>query len=169
MAAIDGRGIFMETVSTSAAIAQRTPSVYRAIFWGGLLAGVLDIASAFVVFGFQPGVLQGIASGLLGRDAYRGGMVTAALGAVLHFFIATVAAAVYYFASLRLTALVERAVIWGALYGVAVWLFMNLIVLPLSAFPFNRTFTLRGVIQGIVIHILFVGLPIALSVRRYSK
>jgi len=155
----------METVR----VTQNSPKAFLAIFWGGLIAGVLDITAAFVTFGFQPGVLQGVASGLLGSSAFNGGMVTAALGAVLHFFIATAAAAVYYFASRRLKALVERAFIWGACYGVAVWLFMNLIVLPLSAVPFRKTFALRGVIQGLIIHILFVGLPIALSVRRYSK
>ncbi|HXG64441.1 MAG TPA: hypothetical protein VNO70_04995, partial [Blastocatellia bacterium] len=108
-------------------------------------------------------------SGLLGADSYRGGPATAALGAVLHFLIAFVAAAVYYAASRKLKFLARQALVCGPLYGIAVYLFMNQIVLPLSAFPHQRAFSLSSFVTGLVIHMLFVGLPIALAVRRYSK
>jgi hypothetical protein len=39
---------------------------------------------------------------------------------------------------------------------------MNLVVLPLSAAP-KRQVTKRGVFIQLIIHMLFVGLPIALS------
>jgi hypothetical protein len=42
---------------------------------------------------------------------------------------------------------------------------MNLVVLPLSAFP-NRTFVIDVVM--VAIHMVCVGLPIALSVRRWA-
>ena len=85
-----------------------------------------------------------------------------------HFFIATSAAAVYFAASRRLPILIERAVVSGALYGVVVYFFMQLVVIPLSAIG-PRPFSLRATIIGIVIHIFCVGLPIALIVRRYSR
>ena len=75
-------------------------------------------------------ILQAIASGLLGADSYKGGFTTVTLGLVLHFVIAFGATAVYYVTSCRLTFLAERAFVCGLVYGVAVYLFMNFIVLP---------------------------------------
>ena len=119
--------------------------------------------------GVQPTrVLQGIASGLLGPAAFQGGLRTAALGLALHFVIAFVCAAVYYAASRVLPVLAQRAVVCGMLYGVAVHLFMNQIVLPLSRVNF-RTPPWQFVAVMIVIHMLFVGLPIALAVRRAAR
>jgi hypothetical protein len=138
---------------------------------GGAVAGILDITYAFVFYGAQGvspiRILQSISSGLLGKDAYTGGLGTAALGAVLHFFIAFTACAVYYAASRKLHTLVQRPVVWGLLYGVAVYLFMNLVVIPLSAVPGTRH-TTTSVVSGLIVHMLFVGLPISLAVRRYS-
>jgi hypothetical protein len=144
----------------------------RAIGLAGLLAGTLDILAAFVVYGLRGarplGILQSIASGLVGRTAaYGGGAKTAALGLVLHFFIATAAAAVYYAASRKLTVLVTRAVPAGIVYGVAVWLFMNFVVIPLSAIGRWPTINALAAVI-IVVHMLCVGLPIALVVRHHS-
>jgi uncharacterized membrane protein YagU involved in acid resistance len=113
-------------------------------------------------------VLQSVASGLLGASSYTGGFKTAALGGVLHFFIAFVATAIYYAASRRLNFLVRRAVTSGALYGVAVYLFMYFLVLPVT-FSRKPSYPMVAVITGLIIHMLCVGLPIALVVRRCSK
>lgn len=143
------------------------------MLWGGLIAGTLDILAACINSTLRGGsalrVLQSVASGWLGADAYQLGFRAAALGLVSHFFIATVVTAVYYAASRKLPVLVRRAWRCGAVYGVAVWLFMNLVVLPLSAVPFKFTFRLGPVITAVLIHIFCVGLPIALTVRRYTK
>lgn len=148
------------------------PKAYRATFWGGLIAGVLDIVAAFVNSGLRgvspQRVLQAIASGLLGSDAFKGEFVTAALGLCLHFFIATVATAVYYIASRKLKVLVQQVYVCGPLYGVAVYLFMNFIVLPLSAVPFKTPHTFSAIATGIIILVFCIGLPIALIVRKYS-
>jgi hypothetical protein len=145
----------------------------QAILWGGLAAGALDLAAAFLTSarrGVGPvTVLHSIASGLLGEGAFRGGAPAAALGAVLHFVIAFGAAAVYVAASRKLRVLVERPVLCGLLYGVAVYLFMNLVVLPLSAIPFKMPYTPAGITTGLIIHMLCVGLPIALAARRFAR
>ena len=86
----------------------------------------------------------------------------------LGFVIAFGAAAVYLVASRALGFLIEHAVVSGVLYGVAVYFFMNRIVLPLSAAA-RRPFSLQMMIVGVVIHIFCVGLPISLSVRRFSR
>ena len=147
-------------------------STLRAIVAGGLLAGVMDLTAAIVTNHFRGiapiRILQSIASGLLGAQSYRGGWPTAVLGTFLHFVITFTATAVYLLASRRIHWLLRHPFLSGALYGVALYWFMNLIVLPLSAFPSRVNFRPTLVVTGLVVHILCVGLPIALMVRRYS-
>ncbi len=145
----------------------------QAILAGGLSAGVCDILAAFITNGWRGvtpiRVLKSVASGLLGKEAFQGGAGTAVLGLALHFIIALGAAAVYYAASRKLTFLARQPIIYGPLYGIAVFLFMNLVVLPLSAIPFKVSFKPSIVVTGLVVHMLCVGLPIGLAVHRYSK
>lgn len=139
-----------------------------AIAVGGLLAGTLDILAAFAMSWPRVGparVLQSIASGLLGRAAYQGGARTAALGLLLHFVIALGAAAVYYAASRQWPVLWRRPVACGLAYGVVVYLVMNLVVVPLSQIGF-RLPPWQTVALLVVIHMVCVGLPIALATAR---
>jgi hypothetical protein len=146
---------------------------FQPIFWGGLVAGTLDICAAFLTAWLRAGVrpvrlLQFVASGLIGPAAFNGGAKTAILGLALHFLIATVATVVFYFASRNLLFLIERPINFGLLYGVAVYLFMNFVVLPLSSVA-QRPMTLSGFIIGILTIMFCVGLPIALIVRRFAR
>lgn len=152
----------------------RKPNAFQAIFWGGLIAGTLDLAAACVAAWLRSNVtpvrvMQSIASGIFGSDAYTGGAKMAALGVALHFLIATTATALFYFASRKLRFMIEQPVTWGLVYGVLVYVFMNFVVLPLSAFPQRTTPTLTGRVIGLLIIMFFIGLPIALIVRRFSK
>ena len=140
----------------------------QAIFWGGLVAGIIDAVDgvAFGMQGLNPiQVLQYIASGALGPSAFRGGLATAVLGAAFHFTIAWAAAAVFVLAALRFEILKTHAVPAGLLYGAAVYFFMNYLVLPLSAVAAS-TFHLGLFLNGVIGHALFVGLPISLFARR---
>jgi len=156
----------------SAAISLEKPKAYQAILYAGLTVGVLDISSAFINSGLRGTgpirVLQGIASGLLGADSYNDGIPAAALGLGLHFLVAFVATTIYYFASRKLTFMVQQPIISGALYGVAVYMFMYLVVLPLT---FHRRFvtSFSTVLTAVLIHIFCVGLPMALVIRQFSK
>jgi uncharacterized membrane protein YagU involved in acid resistance len=136
-----------------------------------LIAGILDITSAFVIAGIKGTgsirMLQGIASGLLGQRSFEGGMATAGLGLAIHFLIAFTAAAVFYAASRSLSSLTQHVVVSGLLYGIAVYIFMYWIVVPL-AFPTARHSMSRDV-TAVIIHIVLIGLPIALVVRRFSN
>lgn len=148
------------------------PKASLAILWAGLIAGSLDITAAFSVYGFfgLPPVrlLQGIAGGLLGSRTFEGGFATALFGLLCQFVIAFSVAAVYFAVSRRLPFLVEHAVLSGFLYGVGVYFFMNRIVVPLSAAT-KYPFSLEMMVIGVVIHMFCVGLPISLTVRRFSK
>jgi hypothetical protein len=141
-----------------------------AILRAGALCGAMDITAAFVVYGFFGArpvpILQGIASGLLGSRAFDGGLPIAFLGLCFHFFIAFTAACVYVLLARRLDLLVQYVYFSGSFYGVAVYFFMQIIVIPLSAVT-KRPFSLKGMLIGIVIHIFCVGLPISLVTRRY--
>ena len=137
------------------------------ILVGGGMAGSLDLTAAFLMYGRT--VPLGIASGLLGSGALQGGSGTYALGVALHFFIALSAAAVYYLASRKLEFLKEHPLVCGFFYGIAVFLVMSLIVLPLSAIHSRGPFHLVGLIRGLLIHMFCIGLPISFSVRQFSK
>jgi hypothetical protein len=54
------------------------------------------------------------------------------------------------------------------IYGVLVYAFMYFVVLQLT-FPGKMTYTLPLVCIGLAVHMVCIGLPIALTVRSYSK
>jgi hypothetical protein len=140
----------------------------QAILVGTLACGILDATAATIqagTLGIKPQrVWQTVASGLIGPRAFESGWATGILGLALHFFISFVLATIYVLASRRMPFLVDRPFLAGALYGIAVYLVMNHIVLPLSRRakrPFNPHFA----ITQLVIHIFIVGWSIALSAR----
>jgi len=157
--------------AASAILARSRPSPLRAILYGGLLCGALDITAAFVIYGAMGlppmRLLQGIASGLLGPSAFTGGAPSALLGFFFEFVIAIGAAVVYVLAARFLRFLTRRPAIAGPLYGIAVYWFMQLLVLPLSRYA-HRRFSFRITVIGIAIHMVCVGLPIALIARRFA-
>jgi hypothetical protein len=143
----------------------------KAILWATLIAGALDATDGVVFFGLHGlnpiQVLQYIASGVLGASSFNGGLGTAALGVLIHFLIAAVVASIYILASRQLPVVNQHAVAWGLLYGISVYLFMTYFVLPRSAVG-SSPFSLPALVNGLVGHALFVGLPIALAARKVA-
>lgn len=146
---------------------------FDTIVLGGLTAGVFDIIDAIVVTwlaGRAPTrMLQAIASGVLGPDAYAGGSITAALGLGLHFFIACGAATTYFVASRVLPSLLHRPLLYGTLFGLAVWAFMQHLVLPATFGRPSPVPPLPQLANQLTIHALGVGLPIALFASRSAR
>jgi len=143
------------------------PSPVLAIVVGGGIAGTLDLLQACILFGWD--IPLSIAGGLLGRQAVHGGVATYILGVILHFFIACSAAATYYAASRSLEFLTEHPLVCGLFFGAAVEEVMRLIVLPLSALHARGPYELRDLIQGLLVHMVVVGLPISYSLRRFGR
>ena len=145
--------------------------VLAAVFWAGLFAGALDLTQAFVGFGLLGAppyrILQHIAGGLVGVRSYQMGWPSAALGLAVHFTIAFTAAIVYFGLSRKIQVLNQHSILSGLLYGEAVFLFMYFVVIPLSALG-PAQFNVATYITGPIGHPLLVGLPIALSVRRFT-
>ena len=148
----------------------KTSPALRAILTAWLVVGVLDISSAIVIWwqrgtGLRGG-LQGIAAAILGPKATEGGIATALLGLAIHFFIALVVVSLFYLASRKIAILLKQPLVFGALYGIVVYLVMYWIVLP-SVFPTFRH-RIGNDALAIAIHISLIGLPTAFIIRRYS-
>lgn len=138
---------------------------------GGLVAGALDITFACTYWALARDVpaeriLQSVASGVLGKASYEGGGATALLGLALHFFITLAMSAAYYAVSRRLPALWQRPLAMGAAYGLLLYGVMNFVVVPLSNAAVSAPALNLWTFAGIAAHVLLVGVPIALCVRR---
>jgi hypothetical protein len=135
----------------------------RAVAVGGSIAGALDIlfAISFAAYGGRTPawLLQTVATGLLGEDAYAGGWAAAALGLAGHFAMSFGWAALFVFAASRMPRLIEKPLMYGFLFGAIVFV-------TLSAFPYPVSFTSLGAGLDLVSHLFFFGLPIALAAAK---
>jgi hypothetical protein len=158
-------GLLVEPAS-SPVVRERQALYTILIAW--MLAGTLDIATA-VLYYVGPSItgattlLQGIASGVLGVRAFAGGLETAAFGLVLHYLIALIWTLVLFVCLGAFKALTRHLTLTGVVYGIVIWLTMNLIVLPLSKVG-HTPIHLRPAITGAIILVFCIGLPIALVV-----
>ncbi|MGH8186076.1 MAG: hypothetical protein ACREUC_05910 [Steroidobacteraceae bacterium] len=146
----------------------------RTILLGTLVAGTMDILAAIISWGLRgvsaERVLQGVATGVLGSEARNGGTWSAALGLLLHYLIMIGIVAVFYAASRKLPFLTRRWLLAGIAYGIAVYIVMSFVVVPLSASPGGFAVPpLPRLIQGVLIHIACVGVPIAFITSRYAR
>lgn len=159
------------THSTVSRRAARSP--VRTILVGALAIGTIDIAWAMTmsaIDGRAPiTVLHTIAGGLLGREAMQGGLTTAFLGLLFHYFIAFCVMTTYYLASRRFPQLAEKPWIYGPIYGIIVFVIMYQVVLPLSAWHTKGIKWGVGLAKGVFIHMFGVGLVAALIAKRGSS
>jgi hypothetical protein len=145
-------------------------AVLKAIVSGGTAVAALDAVDAVIAFkailGLAPvAVYQFVASGMLGQRAFDGGLATAILGFLVHIVIAFSAAAVFAVGVSQFRVLRDAWIVSGLAYGIAVYVFMNFVVIPLSAIA-PAPFSLALLVNGIVGHALLVGLPISYFARR---
>lgn len=147
-------------------------SPLRWLLRGALVVGLLDGLDAVIVFhlrGVSPvRLFQGIARNLIGASALEGGAATALLGVAVHFLIAATIVTVAWLILRRAPALGARLWLAGPLYGVAVWLTMNRLVIPYLGVGNGPPKWPQGVMlaNGILIHILGVGIPAVWFARK---
>lgn len=144
-------------------------SIVGSIIKAGLIAGSLDIIAACSMFYFRTGrdpmiVLKFVASGLLGQDAMSGGWGTNVSGLLIHFSIAFGWTILFFVGYPKLPKM--NWVIAGLLYGIVVWLCMNLIVLPMTRVA-QRPFDLNNAITGTIVLMLAIGLPVSYFASKY--
>lgn len=160
----------MSSSSTAAAAPRRA---LITVLWAWLLSGTLDISAAVLYYAHASilrttRLLQGIASGVLGEKAFAGGLQTAMLGLALHYVIAlawTVALFVFF---RRVRRPIENRFAIGMVYGVIVWMVMNLIVVPMSHVR-HAPIQLPQAIVGAVILMFCIGLPTAMILGKQSS
>jgi hypothetical protein len=154
-------------------------SLWRAALGSGLLIGALDAVAAAVhawaFSGVGPDrVFRFVASGAFGQVAFTGGAHFIALGLLFHFLFALAWTALFFgavhalpggAAALRSA---PRTAALGAFWGLAIWLAMTLVVIPLSAIgprpPLQPTYP---VLTMVIIHLVVIGIPMALLARRH--
>jgi hypothetical protein len=141
----------------------------------GLLTGITDgLFSSVLAVAFYDSTVarlfQGVASTLLGPDAFNGGTRAAAFGLLMHFGVATGWSAVFallVMRSLRVRRLLAApfgVIGVASVYGPFIWLAMSLAVIPLLS-QRSPTLNARWWIQ-FVGHFPFVGIPIVATIAR---
>ena len=150
----------------------RTLGPAQAIAYGAAIVGILDFLypTLRTLARGGPWFLpwQGVASALLGGDAFTGGASVIALGIVCHFIVATCVVAAYVSASRWIPALTRHAVPLGMAYGLWVFFVMNWVVIPLTRIGRVPTFTTGALVGGVLMHVFLIGPPAALVARRVA-
>jgi len=149
-------------------------SLLRPIALGGMFIFISQLIHSWIVPSLiqkNPfiAVLQYIASGALGNAAFEGGIATALLGVFFHLIISFVIAGVFILSAARIPLLRRYAIAGSLLYGFGAFIVMNLIVVPLSAAPPVPAPTMPWLIEAIIEHIVVVGLPLGILVRRNAN
>ena len=156
-----------------------TPSCFRravapTLFLAAAVAGSLDLLYAFAFWGAQGvppvRILQSIASGWLGREAYSVGAPAAVLGALSHYGIVLVMAWTCYRVARIWPALAWRPWLFGPLYGAALYLAMTYVVVPLSAAGNGQWPAWQwSQLAHLAAHMALVGTPCAFAAARVLR
>lgn len=131
----------------------------------GLLVGTLDILAAFLNFFIQTGknpivILRYIAAAAFGKSAMTGGAIMAFYGLLFHYLIAFAFTVLFALLYIRLWQWFKNTALIGLVYGLFVWLVMNLIVVPNTKIPAGP-FSWTSAITNCLILILCMGIPLA--------
>lgn len=143
----------------------------RTIALATLVAGTLDILFAMILTLINgreiPNMLRFVGSGPF-PAATDMGAAGAALGLVTHFVLIAIMAAAFVLAARQWPALVGKPILWGILYGLATYVVMNWLVVPLR---FDAPLPLRpmSIATQLFAHIGLVGIPIALIAARQLR
>jgi uncharacterized membrane protein YagU involved in acid resistance len=142
---------------------------WRTILLAGLLVGSLDIIAAIVNFYSKTGknpqiVLKYIASAVVGKEAFSGGMEMSALGLAIHFLIAFVWTIIFFI----IRPVTISPIVTGIVYGIFIWALMSLAVLPMTKVA-GETINIKDAITAALILIGAIGLPLSFIAHRFYK
>lgn len=148
----------------------RSPA--RPILIGTLIAGTLDMLAAIgltLYYGQRTvgEMLRGVASGPF-PGATEMGTAGSILGPAVHYTLMAIMVAVFVLAATRIRRLWQQPILWGVLYGLATYVVMNLIVMPLR-FGTPVPPPTRAIVTQLFCHIVLVGIPIALVTARHFR
>ena len=146
-------------------------SLVRPILIGTLIAGTLDILAAVGLTLFYAGdpmrMLRGVAAGPF-PAATEWGTGGSLLGLAVHFTLMAIMVTIFVLAAAKLRQLWQNPILWGFLYGLATYVVMNLLVVPLR-WPERFPPSTRAIVTQLFCHIVLVGIPIALVTARHFR
>jgi hypothetical protein len=146
-------------------------SILRPILIGTLIAGTLDILAAItltLLYGRDPmAMLRYVGSGPV-PGATGMGAAGSVLGLAVHFALMAIMVAIFVLAASRLRQLWEKPLLWGFLYGLATYVAMNWIVVPLR-FHTPLPPSAMAIATQLFCHIVLVGIPVALVTARHFR
>lgn len=145
--------------------------MWKQIFKATFIAGSLDIIAAFIQAYLSrkttPGiVLEYIASGIFGTDAFSGDPQYVIIGLLAHFFIAFMCALTYFILFPQLKFLHKSILLSSFLVSVIAWAVTTRIIVPLSKIqpgPFN----IEKALIAVAILYFCIGIPITLFARSF--
>ncbi|WPU96603.1 hypothetical protein SNE25_13855 [Mucilaginibacter sabulilitoris] len=150
--------------------APRKSNALLAILWIGLLCGTLDgLAAMLLNYKISPAIIfKFIASGVFGQAAFKGGTEMIVAGVVFHYLIAILFTNAFYLLYPFFKKLFKNPYLIAVIYGLATWIIMNLMVVPVSKIGFH-TIKIQGILTGMLVLIICIGLPVALNADRHYK
>ncbi|MEO6729897.1 MAG: hypothetical protein ABIN01_01680 [Ferruginibacter sp.] len=146
----------------------------RKIIQAGFLVGTLDILAAFIYFFVKSGdknvskILKYIASGLFGKEAFSGGSMMIAAGLLLHYIIAFAFTIFFFLVFPKASIFSKNKILTGIVYGIFIWMVMNLVVVPSSKIP-NRPIEFSNAILSLVILVVCIGIPLSFMATRFYR
>ena len=147
-------------------MSRKSRSALTAILLGGIIAATIDIFAASLISGKDViYILHIVAGGVLGRRSLSGGMPTALLGLLLQELMGLIIAAIYVAAAGMLPLLKRRWLACGLLYGVVIFVVLNYVVVPLSAWKHWPQFSAATFLENLAAMLLF-GVIVAFFARR---
>jgi hypothetical protein len=128
----------------------------------------LSAFASFVPHGASViGILQYLASAVIGARAFTGGAATAVLGLAVHFSLTTAMAGAFVLAARRIPSLLQWPWVSGPCYGIVLCVFMGHVAVPLSAVANWNPPAGWDLVGALLAHSFYVGLPIAFIARAF--
>lgn len=141
------------------------------IFQAGLLAGTIDILSAFLYYYVKSGknplnVLNYVSKVALGPNAFTSTGLQQVSGLLVHFAIAFGWTILFFILYTRIKWLQVNKFVTAIVFGSFVWAMMNVVMLPQWN---NKAFEFKGetTIVNWLILIVAIGMPLSFIASRY--
>lgn len=163
----------MSTTNQTLTTNQRSWTATQTILWSSavviLLDGIAGIIYFYTLLKLGPGqFMQWIASAINGPSAFAAGASTIVEGFIIHVIVTVIMGLVYYYAFKESNLVRKNAIVSGIIYGLGIWVVMNLVIFPLSNVP-AAPFVLFNAIVSIIWHIVLVGIPFAIITNSHLK
>jgi hypothetical protein len=151
---------------------RRPKSQFVTVLQTCLLTGTLDALAAILIsYKIPPEVIFSfIASGWFGKQAMSGGTSMVLWGLILHYLIAAIFSVTMFLLYPNMIRVIRNKYLAGIIYGLAIWVIMNFVVLPFSNTPKSHGHLGPvALIKGITALVIGVGILVALMADNFYK